>query len=243
MHFSIINAFISLLTFSQVLDTAYAYPSQDPTRTDYDVLLQKNQLNKGTDEETLFEKRATDPPLTNWGQGPGTTWSGFVTQPANSQWTTDTIDEYAVAAWRKTQSASNPPPVLVAALWVQGAGVYMGSIPHGTPVGSSSISVQVAFDGMLRSQAPVLWEQVKLRQYQNTSKWHAEDMAMYVFERERRPTGPKYPANSYMVVYGQYDGRDKAGPKPPCRGMNDKGDGIQPSCAQVLRALGITSEC
>ncbi|KAI8930527.1 hypothetical protein NX059_012127 [Plenodomus lindquistii] len=171
MQLSVVKALLGLLAFRQVLGTAYAYPNQGHALADDVVLLQESQLDEGTDEETWFEKRATDPPLTNWGQGPGTTWSGFVKQPANSQWTTDTIDEYAVNAWRQTS-----PPALVAALWVPGVGVYLGSIPHGTePTG---ITVQAAFDGRLRTQAPVLWGQVKDRTYQGTSKWHAEDMAM-----------------------------------------------------------------
>jgi hypothetical protein len=98
MHLSVINAFISLLAFGQVLGTAFAYPSQGLTLIDHAVLPHENQLGEGIDKESLFKKRETDPPLTNWGQGPGTTWSGFIKQPTKPQWTTDTIDEYAVAA-------------------------------------------------------------------------------------------------------------------------------------------------
>jgi hypothetical protein len=240
MHFSLVNAFVSLLAFGQVLGIARAYPSQTSTLQDYAILLQDNELSERNAEENAIEKRATVPPLTNWGQGPGTTWSGFVKEPANSQWTDDTINTYAFNAWRATQSGSKSPPVLVAALWVPGAGVYLGSIPHGTDGGSAS--VQAVMDGKIRTQAPILWQQVKDRTYENTSKWHAEDMAMYVYEREERPTGTRYPANSYIMTWGQYDGRSKSGPAPPCQGIRN-GKGIEPSCAEVLRNLRISSGC
>jgi hypothetical protein len=241
MHFSLVNTFVSLLAFGKVLSTARAYPSQPSTLLDYAILLQDNELSERDAEENAIEKRATIPPLTNWGQGPGTTWTGFVKEPANSQWTDDTIDTYAFNAWRATQSSLQPPPVLVAALWVPGAGVYLGSIPHGTN-GANNAEVQVLMDGRIRAEAPILWQQVKTRTYKNTSKWHAEDMAMYVYEREERPTGTQYPANSYIMTWGQYDGRDKSGPKPPCD-LKANGDGIDPPCDRVLRNLRISSGC
>jgi hypothetical protein len=98
MHFSLVNAFISLLAFRQVLGIAQAYPSQTSTLQDYAILLQNNELSKRNAEENAIKKRATVPPLTNWGQGPGITWSGFVKELANSQWTDDTINTYAFNA-------------------------------------------------------------------------------------------------------------------------------------------------
>ncbi|KAF2818933.1 hypothetical protein CC86DRAFT_388621 [Ophiobolus disseminans] len=239
MHFSLAKACITLLAFGQALGIARAYPGQPSTILDQNLLRHNNQLSAGTDDEIPVERRAVVPAL-NWGQTLGTTWSGSVKEPANSGWTEDTIDEYAVSAWKQTQSGSNPLPILVAALWVPRVGVYLGTVPHGTPSGSS-MSTQVQMDSRIRTQAPLLWRQVKDRAYKDTSKWHAEDMAMLEYEKEEKPTGTTYPS-SYMITYGQYSKNDKAGPKPPCQGVNrDTGKGINPSCSTVLQNLGITN--
>ncbi|KAF2820795.1 hypothetical protein CC86DRAFT_427631 [Ophiobolus disseminans] len=238
MHFSLAKACITLLAFGQALSIARAYPGQPSTILDLNLPRHDNQLSERNDDEIAVERRAVVPALTNWGQELGTTWSGFLKEPANSEWTEDTIDEYAVSAWKQTQSGSNPLPILVAALWVPRVGVYLGTVPHGTPSGSS-MSAQVQMDSRIRTQAPLLWRQTEHRTYKDTSKWHAEDMAMFVYEREEKPTGTKYPT-SYMVVYGQYEQGDKVGPKPPCRGVNQAGKGIDPACRDVLKELGVT---
>jgi hypothetical protein len=66
-------------------------------------------------------------------------------------------------------------------------------------------------------------------------------MAMYVYEREERPKGPKYPPGSYMFVYGQYEAKRTAGcPKDPCVAQAcNRGGGITPTCSKVLGDLGI----
>ncbi|KAH7396095.1 hypothetical protein BKA66DRAFT_596608 [Pyrenochaeta sp. MPI-SDFR-AT-0127] len=240
MYLNFANALVSLLAFSQAPWAAQAYPKQhndlpahiEPTQ---EAGFKSYGINVAT---ASYSKRAPSPPLTNWGQYPGTTWSGFVKEPANSGWTEDTIDEYAVLAWRETQSTARKEPTIVAALWVRGKGVYLGSVPRGQ---NGQFSAQAALDSLLRSQAPILWSVVNERKIlAGRNKWHAEDMAMYVYEREEKPQGPGYPPNSYMVVYGQYDKQDKAGPKDPCGSSGDSAK-IRPSCSDVLHALHIES--
>jgi hypothetical protein len=52
--------------------------------------------------------------------------------------------------------------------------MYLGSIPHGTEsTTTGSAEVQAMMDGRIQSQAPILWQQVKDRNYENISKWHA----------------------------------------------------------------------
>jgi hypothetical protein len=245
MHSFITKAFVSLLAFSQTLNIAQAYPGQDPARPTYTESAIDNGPGGVNKEVALVAKReVTISDFSKWGQGRdelGTTWSGYVKEPKNSGWNTDSIDAYTVRAYDASQCGPNPLPVLVAALWVPGVGVYLGSIPHGKMRNSGDMSAQVGFDGMLRGQAPILWEQVRDRTAVNTSKYHAEDMAMYMYEKLEKPRGPGYPPNSYMIVYGQYDKNDKVGPKPPCTGPTSPGsDGINPSCKTTLRNLGIT---
>jgi hypothetical protein len=149
---------------------------------------------------------------------------------------TDTIEEYAYMAWQATQVGVNKDATIVAALWVRGVGMYLGSIPHGQ---TGTMPVQAQMNGMIRTQAPVLWSKVQSRVPKRGSiKWHAEDMAMYVYEKEERPTGPLYPPHSYMFAYGQYNGADRVGTKPPC-GAAGRGAKIEPSCAEVLGKLSL----
>ncbi|KAF1957396.1 hypothetical protein CC80DRAFT_43823 [Byssothecium circinans] len=159
-------------------------------------------------------------------------------EPENSGWTENTILDFAYYAWKETQDTKKEP-TMVAVLWVQGKGAYGGSSPRGK-VGTNF--VQDLMDMWLPAKAKVRWKVAKDREkVGNTStKWHAEDMAMYMYEREERPLGDKYPLNSYMAVYGQYHNRDRAEVKAPCGGY-ETGAKVYPSCTYVLSKLGIHS--
>jgi hypothetical protein len=245
MLFSLAKTVIGLLALGQALDTVYAYPNLDLIRLEHGVSVQETQFGEKDHFESTLEERTTPTPeIINWGQESGGTWFGFVEEGPGSNWDEDTHYNIVQAAWKKTQSGSNPPPVLVAGLWVPKEGVFMGSIPHGMV--NDQMSAQVRFDGRATLLAPILWSQVKGRKFgPATTKWHAEDMAMFVYESERRPSGTKYPDGSKMFVWGQYNSADKGGAKPPCRRnkstQNPKDAWINPSCAQVLQGLGIYS--
>jgi hypothetical protein len=134
--------------------------------------------------------------------------------------------------------------VLVAGLYVPKEGVFLGSIPHGKDAQSNS--AQANFDGRARMQAPIFWSKVKDREFgPSTTKWHAEDMALFMYESEKKPSGTQYPPGSQMFVWGQYNSADKGGAKPPCmrnKPTKDEKDAwIKPSCSEVLRELGINS--
>ncbi|KAF2828287.1 hypothetical protein CC86DRAFT_405290 [Ophiobolus disseminans] len=183
MHFSLAKACIALLAFGQALGVARAYPSQTSTTLDQNFSHHDNQSSKGNDEETPIERRALEPKLTSWGQGSiAATWTGSLKEPAKSGWTENTIDEYAANAWKQTQYGSDPAPILVAALWVPGVGLYLGSIPHGDYPGST-MTAQARMDSLIRAEAPLLWQQVQHRTSKGTPKWHAEDTAMLMYER------------------------------------------------------------
>jgi hypothetical protein len=244
MHFLFSKTIISLLAFGQTLDLAHAFPTQTSTVPGLSVSLQEEQLNKKSHEETLLWNHAPAaqiPRVPNWGQSLGTTWNGFVTEPTNSEWDNDLSEIVVYKAWEETQSGPNPPPVMVAGLWVPGKGIYLGSVPHGNLI--SGLSAQAVFDSRLRAEAPILWEKVKSRTVRGgRSKWHAEDMAMYVYEREEKPTGERHPVGSYMFVWRQYNRADPRGPKPPCSTRPGR-DGITPNCHKVLQDLRIAYGC
>lgn len=179
--------------------------------------------------------------LTNWGQGKlGTTWFGFVQEPANSGWDENAIATVAMNAYEQTQCGGTQEAVIVAALWVQKVGVYLATQPHGTLSGGR-FTAQAAFDGMCKASAPVLWHQVADRTKTGNTKWHAEDAAMYFYESEQHPSGLKYPS-SLMVTFGRYDTTVKQpGFVPPCGGPSSESGKLNPSCKKVLSELGIST--
>jgi hypothetical protein len=243
MLFSLAKTAIGLLTLSQALDTVYAFPNQDFIRPEHGVAGEKDYF------ESTLEKRTTPPPqpeLINWGQESGGTWKGLVEERPGSNWNIDTCRNIVHAAWKRTQSGTNPPPILVAGLYVPGEGVFMGSIPHGKD--AQSISAQANLDGRARTQAPIFWSKVKDREFgPGTTKWHAEDMAILMYESERRPSGTTYPSGSQMFIWGQYFTGDRIGPKAPCRRdrptQHENNAWISPSCSDVMQKLGISFPC
>jgi hypothetical protein len=244
MLFSLAKTVTGLLALGQALDTVYAYPNRDIIRSEHGVSVQETQFGDKDHFESTLEQRTTPTPeIIDCGQESTGTWRGLVEEKPGSQWDDNTHEMIVYTAWKKTQSGKNPPPVLVAGLWVPKEGVFMGSIPHGVVPGSG-YTAQALFDSRATKSAPILWSVVSERTYgPSTTKWHAEDMAMLVYESERRPTGTKYPPGSRMFVWGQYNSADKGGVKPPCRRDGPTNDEeaawINPSCSDVLRKLGI----
>ncbi|KAF2274583.1 uncharacterized protein EI97DRAFT_477214 [Westerdykella ornata] len=160
MYLNFANSLASLLAFSQALWAVQAFPKQHDDLPAH-ILPAHEGGSKSSDiniATTPWSKR--DPPLIpNWSQGPGTTWSGYLREPQSSGWTEETIDNFAYWAWRQTRIGSRSEATLVAALWICGTGVYLGSIPHGQEWGTSGgrASVQALMDNRLRYEAPVMW--------------------------------------------------------------------------------------
>ena len=236
MRFVFTVTFAVLLALSQRLWTTQAH-------TDSLSRLLKLAFIPEQDVDVVYVKR-TVPQLTEWFQARDNlaqTWSGFTKEPHNSGWNEKSIQEVAKTAWKETQPQSRPTPLLVAALWIPGTGVYLGSQVRGTST-LERISAQARFDNILLNQAKVAWFSGKLKDRENhtVTKWHAEDVAMWMFEKEEKPEGPKYPSGSYMVIYGQYNNNDGLGFKKPCgtRGTQDSSS-ITPGCYTVLKELGI----
>jgi hypothetical protein len=163
------------------------------------------------------------------------TYVDEVGEPPNSGWTRADIRAVAKAGYEQVVAATGQPNTIVAALYIPGRGVYLGSIPHN--------GGQTAFAQNAPAAAPRLWRQIALREFTedatgNESKYHAEDMAMYWFEDRQQPqvfTG-SYPPFSYMAVYGKKPTDDRAKPQDPCSGPYRR---INPDCLATLRVLDI----
>lgn len=170
-------------------------------------------------------------PLTQWGNGWGTTWVGYFPEPPNSGWTKETIHFYAREAYIQAVG-STQVTLLMAALWIRGDGIFFGSVPHDGGQTEFHISAEV--------RAPRLWKEVKSRSRVNRNDggllWHAEDMAMYVFESMRAPILGYYPDGAFLALYGRLERDGRLGTQAPCSGDSAK---IFPSCLMVLNKLDV----
>jgi hypothetical protein len=134
--------------------------------------------------------------------------------------------------------------LIVASLYVPSKGFFLGSQPHT----GTFVSVHVP----VMTQAPNWWSIVRHRDHLYL---HAEDTAMYWFERNQTTelvAGMEYPKGSYMAVYGHFGehgmpgsahyrrGDEAASEQNPCGSSGNAG--IDPSCFDTLRTLGIKNK-
>jgi hypothetical protein len=168
----------------------------------------------------------------------GTTWFGFVKEPANSQWTRTTIKEFALEGWR--QASASGEKTLVSALWVVGDGVWLGSIPHGRDRNTGNGGQRGFGVALSASGQPRLFAAIghRILVHDGTTLWHAEDVAMLEYENARRDVRPadRYPRLTYITTYGQRFTESRPQFEPPCSGTSAK---INPTCNTALRQLGV----
>jgi hypothetical protein len=239
----IIQALLGLLALNQTLCTALKY--QHPSKPEPHVAVVQNiSLETTTDKyntshqdsHTPLAKRAPPPPqMNNLGGAWGSTYVDATIEPPNSGWTRSDIARLAKAGYEQVRVATGQANTMVAALYVPGTGVYLGSIPHD--------GGQDAFAQNAPSNAPRLWSLIKTRKFSedatgNESKYHAEDMAMFWYEDRQQPQVIQgdYPEFSYISVYGKKPNNDKAEFQDPCSGPRAR---IRPDCLRVLRDLDI----
>jgi hypothetical protein len=175
--------------------------------------------------------------MVNLGGQWGSTYVDATPEPANSGWTRQDIRGLAKAGYEQVVAVTRQPNMIVAALWVPGQGVYLGSIPQD--------GGQIAFAQEAPTNAPRLWDAVRGRKYTadaagSESMFHAEDMAMFWFEDRQQPQRilDSYPQFSFIAVYGKKPNNAKASIQDPCSGPARK---INPDCLQVLRQLDVAT--
>jgi hypothetical protein len=246
MRLHIFNAISGLLAIGLFsgLTQAHPYTSSDVAITIPPASIQANTSDyvSGIDTATTVRAKRTKPPLQFSLQRGGleSTWAGVVKEPLNSGWTKTTIKEYAYEGWQQTQNECSGVTI-VAALWIRGKGVYLGSIPHAYSAVDKE-HVETAFETALSSQAPLLDSKIGCRDVadKTVARYHAEDMAMLTYERTEKPSG-SYPKRGYMAVYGQYPGGGRAAFLSPCGTYDADYAKINPSCATVLSGFEISS--
>jgi hypothetical protein len=117
--------------------------------------------------------------------------------------------------------------LVVAAVYVPGKGVFLGTIP--TPTGGA----EAKFEQELQSYTLLATLLGNRRIKGGTSKYHAEDAAMwYAFEKGAVGANDRFPPGSTMAVFGS---RKKLGsPGEPMKPCGNKEDLITPTCQDVL---------
>jgi hypothetical protein len=160
---------------------------------------------------------------------------GYVSEPPNSDWRKSTIRDILRTAYEQVERGTGETTT-VAALWIRGNGVYLGSIPHG--------GGQQVFRLQLPEAAPKLFAKISQRQRTvfaprpDYALYHAEDMAMFEFEsnRDAAEKDQPYPDGAYMAAYGRAYGTQPPAFRQPCTGPDES---IIPACRWTLDALGI----
>jgi hypothetical protein len=185
-----------------------------------------------TSKHTALVKRVPAPPVVlskkpQWGD----TWFGYVPEPAGSGWTATTIIQMTKQAF-ESRKCNHPNKFLVAALWVQGEGVWFGSTVQGA--GRYSLS------NLAETYAPRLWEEIKDRGFTPYAKpdsalYHAEDAALFWYEsRQMQGSRPNpYPwGPTQMYVHGFRFKDGPVGKQEPCSGQFTS---IDPNCLWVVK--------
>ncbi|KAL8881388.1 MAG: hypothetical protein Q9198_001403 [Flavoplaca austrocitrina] len=213
-------------------------------------------------ETTALAKRTGTPPelaaqlQMNQVDRYGATYYGFVAHPQEPDcWV---LQSFAVAGYNQiTTQPGVGRAIIVAALWVPGIGVVVGSKPHVAPEPAATRSTRARnaasrLTGSAQAYFPTYWNIVKDRSPalgSNLAAWHAEDHVLIQAALLRKQS---YPLNAVVppltgfnwrariVAYGRFTASGPVGFVPPCGyGNNPAGANISPSCQEVLNQLQV----
>lgn len=258
MRFTVNIALAGLLALSQTLWPVHAAPALSTEPEDDIVSARSIQIAHVNDVHSLRIKR-TPADDVDWDRalqvnnpvGLELTFQAWIPEQADSNWNRDTIAQFAKAGYAEVYKRRGEyEPYVVAALWIRGKGVAIGTQVRGLDIASHT--AERFMDSLLPTDAPVLWELVKNRRVvgtigadPRTAKWHAEDTAMWRASREMSTTatpinGGRFPT-SLMVVYGRYFRGDPASYKNACSSHDNQhlSSRLIPGCERVLNDAGI----
>jgi hypothetical protein len=229
MRLSVSKLFVGLVAIGQLACALTIYPRALSNLTTEAPLLCQGE-SPLCDHHAAGKRMNNDAFSMSKPDGWGNTWVAYIQEPsdANPPWTTGTIRGFARDGYHQIESMQ--PITIVTALWFPGIGVWIGTIPHD--------SRTYQFRENCPVKAPRLWTILSGRTLtgQSTTLWHAEDMAMFEYEKSRPASNKGYPEGGYMASYGRRFNSESARPQPPCSGQEAN---ITPSCLDVLRRLDI----
>jgi hypothetical protein len=158
------------------------------------------------------------------------TWRGWRMSTATTITNKDLRDIARAAYNEVMDKKKGTSGLVVAALFVPGKGVFIGSPAHGS--GPAKV------ESFAKASAPTLWEFMEFRDWNGKgSKYHAEDVAMlFAIESKAVAGNTKFPPGSKIAAWGKVGTMSKADKMPPCTNGN-----ITPGCIENIADMGIAS--
>jgi hypothetical protein len=157
------------------------------------------------------------------------TWRGW-RMSTDTTITNKALRDIAKAAFDEVMSKKKTGGMVVAALFVPGRGVFIGSPAHGK--GPEKV------ESFAKDNAPTLWRYLQERTLTKPgSKYHAEDVAMlYAIEAGAVKGNTKFPPGSKIAAWGKVGTMPRGDKMPPCTNGN-----ITPGCIVNIENMGIAS--
>lgn len=124
-----------------------------------------------------------------------------------------------------------PGGTVVAALFVPGQGVFLGTPAHGA--GPAKV------ESFAEANAPFYWVDAKVKDRTVTggAKYHAEDIAMlYAIEANAAKGDAEFPKGSKIATWGKVNSMPRDDKMKPCSQSK-----INPTCTKVIKDMGIVS--
>ncbi|KAF9699263.1 hypothetical protein EKO04_002870 [Ascochyta lentis] len=157
------------------------------------------------------------------------TWRGMKISSSTTM-TNKALRDIAKAAYAEVMLKKKTGGLVIAALFVPGHGVFIGSPAHGS--GPAKVK------SFAEANAKFLWKKLDTRKWNGVgSKYHAEDIAMlYAIETGAVSGDTKFPAGSKIAAWGKVGTMTKDDKMKPCSQGN-----INPGCSATIRDMDIDS--
>lgn len=179
---------------------------------------------------TDYGSGCDDEEMVDGGEWGVDTWRGRQL-PSGTTMTNRALREIARSAFRDVMSKKKGGGgTVVAALFVPGQGVFIGSPAHGN--GPAKV------ESFAKAKAPTLWGYMEFRTWNGQgSKYHAEDVAMlYAIETGAVKGNTKFPAGSKIAAWGKVGTMSVDKKMQPCTDGN-----ITPGCSETIGDMEIAS--
>ena len=179
---------------------------------------------------TDYGSGCDDEEMADGGEWGVDTWRGRQL-PSGTTMTNRALRDIARSAFHEVMlKKKGAGGTVVAALFVPGQGVFIGSPAHGN--GPAKV------ESFAKANAPTLWGFMEFRTWNGQgSKYHAEDVAMlYAIEAGAVKGNTFFPAGSKIAAWGKVGKMSADNKMPPCTDGN-----ITPGCSETIGDMKIAS--
>lgn len=174
-----------------------------------------------------YGSECDDKPMTAGGAWGADTYRGYQFELSSTISSTALLN-IAKDAYNDVKGKRTSDLFIVAALFIPGQGVFLGTVPHGVGVD------KVKEFGP--AKAPELWKEIGHRTSRTSTLYHAEDMAMlHAIESGGQDGNKKFPAGSKMATWGKLSGMPNDKKIAACGASPN----IDPSCRSTLKKMEV----